>query len=196
MTPQSAYFVDQARQQNDGFTARVMSPIVAAMKITPVLLAMLLLTANLPAAAADRSLDAAKVPALMENGGYFERARELVINALALIGVRYKFGGTTPDDGFDCSGLVGHVFREVAGLILPRDSQALSKVGNKIDKTELEPGDLVFFNTRRQPFSHVGIYIGEQRFVHAPSRGRDVEVVNMSDRYWHARYNGARRVSF
>ena len=174
-----------------------MFPIVAPMKKIPAVLAVLLLLSGAPASAADEvSSAAAAGTQAAESTGYFERARELVINALALIGIGYKFGGRSPDDGFDCSGLVAHVFREAVGLILPRDSQAMSKVGNKIDKTELQPGDLVFFNTRRQPFSHVGIYIGEQRFVHAPSRGRDVEVVNMSDRYWQQRYNGARRVSF
>ena len=168
------------------------------MKAIPVLAAGLLLALALPVAAADEpgagTAASHGIPA--ESSGYFERARELVINALALIGVHYKFGGRTPDDGFDCSGLVAHVFREAIGLVLPRDSQAMSKVGNKIDQGELQPGDLVFFNTRRQPFSHVGIYIGEHRFVHAPSRGRNVEVVDMSERYWQQRYNGARRVSF
>jgi cell wall-associated NlpC family hydrolase len=72
----------------------------------------------------------------------------------------------------------------------------MSKVGNKIDQAKLQPGDLVFFNTRKHAFSHVGIYIGEERFVHAPSRGREVEVADMHDRYWKKRYNGARRVSF
>jgi len=168
------------------------------MKAIPVLVAGLLLALSLPAAAAEEPVAATAVGTgiAAESSRYFERARELVINALALIGVHYKFGGRSPDDGFDCSGLVAHVFREAAGLILPRDSNAMSKIGNKIDKTELQPGDLVFFNTRRQPFSHVGIYIGEHRFVHAPSRGRDVEIVDMSERYWQQRYNGARRVSF
>jgi cell wall-associated NlpC family hydrolase len=171
------------------------------MKITPVVLAALLSAAALPALAADEAADAAaNAPAdsaaAGESGGYFERTRELVIHALALIGANYKSGGDAPDDGLDCSGLVSHVFQEVAGLVLPRKSEAMSRVGNKIDKTELQPGDLVFFNTRRKPFSHVGIYIGGQRFVHAPRRGREVEVVDMGGRYWQKRYNGARRVSF
>ncbi len=126
--------------------------------------------------------------------GYLDRARELVVQALSLIGVRYKFGGNSPDSGLDCSGFVNYVFRQVEGKQLPRDAMAMSKVGDKIDSTDLQPGDLVFFNTRRRPYSHVGIYVGEQRFIHAPSRGREVEVVDMSDRYWRTRYNGARRV--
>ncbi len=148
------------------------------MKLIPTLLAVVFLAVTLRVAAADESkagvFNASANGSAPEGGGYFERARELVINALALIGINYKFGGNSPSVGFDCSGLVTHVFREAAGLILPRDSRAMSRVGQKIHETELQPGDLVFFNTRRQPFSHVGIYIGEHRFVHAPSSGRDV----------------------
>ena len=155
--------------------------------------------AAFPAQAADEVADTAAVtpvPVAATRSGYFDRAGELVIQALALIGVNYKYGGGSADGGFDCSGLVSYVFQEVIGLKLPRDSQAMSKVGEKIDKTDLQPGDLVFFNTRRRPYSHVGIYIGEERFVHAPSRGRDVEVSNLRSRYWTTRYNGARRVTF
>jgi hypothetical protein len=127
---------------------------------------------------------------------YFDRAGELVIHALSLIGVKYKWGSNNPESGFDCSGLVGHVFNSAVGVILPRDSRSMSKVGTAVDKSELQPGDLVFFNTLRRPFSHVGIYIGEDRFVHSPRVGREVEVSEMRDRYWQKRFNGARRVSF
>jgi len=176
-----------------------MSLIVAAMKKTITIFAALIAFAALPALAADEATETtavSPVPVAAAGGGYLDRAGELVIHALALIGVNYKYGGGSADGGFDCSGLVSHVFQEVIGLTLPRDSQAMSRVGDKIDKTELQPGDLVFFNTRRRPFSHVGIYIGEERFVHAPSRGRDVEVSNLHSRYWNMRYNGARRVNF
>ncbi len=131
----------------------------------------------------------------IEKNHYLERASELVLRALGLLGVRYRMGGNSVESGLDCSGLVSLVFREAAGLILPRNSHAMSRVGNQIDKTGLQPGDLVFFNTRRQPYSHVGIYIGEERFVHAPSRGGAVEVANMRDRYWRQRYDGARRIA-
>ena len=168
------------------------------MKKTIALLAGSIAFSVLPALAADEVAETAVVSpvAVSAGGGYLDRAGELVIRALALIGVNYKYGGGSPDSGFDCSGLVSHVFKEVIGLTLPRDSQAMSRVGEKVDKTELQPGDLVFFNTRRRPFSHVGIYIGEERFVHSPSRGRDVEVSNLHSRYWNKRYNGARRVTF
>lgn len=125
---------------------------------------------------------------------YVDRASELVVQALSLIGIKYKWGGDDPATGVDCSGLVSHVFNEVAGIVLPRDSRSMSKVGAAVDKDELQPGDLVFFNTLRRPFSHVGIYIGGDRFVHAPRRGREVEISELRDRYWQKRFSGARRV--
>jgi cell wall-associated NlpC family hydrolase len=181
------------------FTISPLSPIVAPMKIFAPLIATLIACATLSARAADTPPETkviAPAAATSESAGYLERAREVTINALALLGVRYKWGSDSPDKGFDCSGLVSHVFQQVAGLVLPRNSQGMSKVGEKIDKSELQPGDLVFFNTRRRPFSHVGIYIGEERFVHAPRRGGEVEVTSMQGRYWKKRYNGARRVPF
>ncbi|HSN40919.1 MAG TPA: C40 family peptidase [Burkholderiales bacterium] len=108
----------------------------------------------------------------------------------------YKYGGDSPETGFDCSGFVHYVFNQAAGLVLPRNAHDISRVGEKITRDELEPGDLVFFNTLRRPFSHVGIYLGGHRFIHAPSRGGQVEIVNMTSRYWQKRYNGARRINF
>jgi cell wall-associated NlpC family hydrolase len=168
------------------------------MKISTPLFAALIASTSLPVLAADSAADAAAArPAIAsESTGYLARASELTVQALALIGVNYKYGSDSPDRGFDCSGLVSHVFREVAGVVLPRNSQSLSKVGAKVEKTELQPGDLVFFNTRRRAFSHVGIYIGDARFVHAPSRGGEVAISDLQDRYWKTHYNGARRVSF
>jgi len=119
---------------------------------------------------------------------------DLVLQALGLIGTRYKFGGTSPDVGFDCSGFVRHLFDTTLGRVLPRTSLEMSRLGDKIDRPSLLPGDLVFYNTRRKSFSHVGLYIGEGRFIHAPSKGRAVEIVDMSDRYWVPRFNGARRL--
>ena len=120
---------------------------------------------------------------------------QLLLRALGLIGVQYTYGGSSPDAGFDCSGLVQYLFGQVLGLTLPRSAQEMSRVGAEVGADELHLGDLVFFNTLRQPFSHVGIYLGEQRFIHAPSSGGQVEIVNMTDRYWQRRYNGARRIS-
>lgn len=122
------------------------------------------------------------------------QAQEIVLRALSFIGVRYKWGGTSPDSGFDCSGLIRYVYNQVTGQPFPYNSQEMSRVGETVARTELQPGDLVFFNTLRRPYSHVGIYLGESRFVHAPSRGGHVEISDMGNRYWKSRYNGARRL--
>ncbi|HMX17036.1 MAG TPA: C40 family peptidase [Rhodocyclaceae bacterium] len=115
--------------------------------------------------------------------------------ALDLIGIRYRRGGSNPESGFDCSGFVGHVFREGLGLYLPRSAREMSKSGDEVHKEELKPGDLVFFNTMRRTFSHVGIYLGDNLFVHSPRVGGKVRIEDLRDRYWTRRYNGARRVA-
>jgi cell wall-associated NlpC family hydrolase len=114
--------------------------------------------------------------------------------AMDMLGIPYRRGGTSPEAGFDCSGFVSHVFREGIGLVLPRSSNELSKSGNTVDRNELQPGDLVFFNTMRRAFSHVGIYLGNGQFIHAPRAGGRVRVEDIRDSYWSKRYNGARRV--
>jgi cell wall-associated NlpC family hydrolase len=126
-------------------------------------------------------------------GQYLAQAHELMVQALSLMGIRYRYGGDSPTTGFDCSGFVRYVYNQV-GTVLPRSASAISQLGRTIDRNELQPGDLVFFNTLRRPFSHVGIYLGEHRFIHSPSRGGTVEIVNMTERYWERRYNGARSV--
>lgn len=120
--------------------------------------------------------------------------QEVLINALALTGTPYKFGGTSPESGFDCSGFVSYVFQQAANLTLPHGARAISQLGKAIPIDQLQPGDLVFYNTLKSTFSHVGIYIGDNRFVHAPSSGGGVHVVNMNDAYWVKRFNGARRI--
>lgn len=115
--------------------------------------------------------------------------------ALDLLGIRYRWGGSKPETGFDCSGFVRHVFQEGLGLELPRSAHEQSKAGEPVDRAQLQPGDLVFFNTMRRAFSHVGIYLGDNLFVHAPRRGGRVRVEDMSGRYWTKRFNGARRVA-
>jgi cell wall-associated NlpC family hydrolase len=121
-------------------------------------------------------------------------ARNLTSAALDLIGIRYKWGGTTPESGLDCSGLVQFVFQQVTGVTLPRSARDLSRIGEVVALSDLEPGDLVFFNTRRFAFSHVGIYVGDNRFIHAPRRGRDVEIATIDRSYWQKHFNGARRL--
>ncbi|MBX7229087.1 MAG: C40 family peptidase [Burkholderiaceae bacterium] len=121
-------------------------------------------------------------------------ASEIVMNAMGLLGVRYRFGGNAPETGLDCSGLVRLVFKETFGLILPRRAVEMSQLGDTVGKEELKPGDLVFFNTLKRAFSHVGIYIGEGKFVHAPSSGGKVRVESLNTPYWINRFNGARRI--
>lgn len=114
--------------------------------------------------------------------------------ALSLAGVQYKYGGSTPDLGMDCSGLVRYVFKEALGRELPRRSEEISQIGNAIESHELRPGDLVFFNTLKRAFSHVGIYLGEDKFIHSPASGGKVRVENMNIHYWKRRFDGARRI--
>lgn len=125
---------------------------------------------------------------------YVSAAEQLVDQALAYLGVRYRFGGTSPETGLDCSGLVLNVFRNAIGFDLPRTAAEMSRMGDKIGRQDLKPGDLVFFNTMRRTFSHVGIYLGDGKFVHAPSSGGRVRIEAISSSYWSKRFNGARRL--
>ncbi|MDP2418901.1 MAG: C40 family peptidase [Hydrogenophaga sp.] len=123
-----------------------------------------------------------------------ERASELVLNAMGFLGVPYKFGGNTEETGFDCSGFVRAVFEQSVGKVLPRRAEEQAAVAEAIDRSELKPGDLVFFNTMKRAFSHVGIYVGDGKFIHSPRSGSHVRVEDMRKAYWKARFNGARRV--
>jgi cell wall-associated NlpC family hydrolase len=120
--------------------------------------------------------------------------QHIIEQALSLTGTPYHYGGSSPETGFDCSGFVRYVFNQFANIDLPRTSASMSTVGQSVRKEELQPGDLIFFNTSRKPFSHVAIYIGDNQFIHAPRKGRNVEVENIEDRYWASRYDGAKRI--
>jgi cell wall-associated NlpC family hydrolase len=120
--------------------------------------------------------------------------QNLTSSALDLVGIRYRWGGTTPESGLDCSGLVQFVFQQVTGVTLPRSAKEMSRIGEKVGISDLKPGDLVFFNTRRFAYSHVGIYVGDSQFIHAPRRGREVEVATIDKAYWQKRFDGARRL--
>lgn len=126
---------------------------------------------------------------------YEQRAAELAMQAMSVIDAQYKYGGNMPETGIDCSGLVRYVYKKAWGAELPRTAAAISEVGESIETTELQPGDLVFYNTQRRQFSHVGIYLGDNKFVHAPSKGGKVRVENMDGQYWQVRFNGARRIT-
>ena len=121
-------------------------------------------------------------------------ASQLVTDALGFLGVPYRRGGTSAETGFDCSGLVRTLYEQTAGLLLPRKASDQAAATEKIDKKELQPGDLVFFNTMRRAFSHVGIYVGNGKFVHAPKPGSEVRVDDLGASYWTKRFDGARRV--
>ncbi len=123
------------------------------------------------------------------------QASELVVNAMGFLGVPYKRGGTSAESGFDCSGFVRAMYQQTVGLLLPRSADQQAAATQTIDKKELQPGDLVFFNTMRRSFSHVGIYVGDGKFIHAPRSGAEVRVEDMSISYWARRFNGARRVA-
>lgn len=119
---------------------------------------------------------------------------EAVLQALLALGVDYQNGGSSPVTGFDCSGLVVHVYLEAWGMRLPRTARAQSEAGVPVSLAELQAGDLVFYDTLDRPYSHVGIYLGDDRFVHAPKSGARVRVESLRSAYWSQRFNGARRI--
>ena len=124
-----------------------------------------------------------------------EAVGDLLLQAMSLLGVAYRFGGSNPSAGLDCSGFIQYVFKKSLRVNLPRTAAEMAHTGKAVDKSELAPGDLVFFNTRGFQYSHVGIYMGGGKFIHSPRTGKSVEVSNMNQDYWTARYNGARRVN-
>jgi cell wall-associated NlpC family hydrolase len=151
--------------------------------------------------AAGQSVLAAEPDPVPEQSGvlarlssFTDRATSLAIEAMSLVGIHYRRGGSSPESGLDCSGLVRYVFKQSNNIDLPRTSAEMSRVGEQVDKKDLQPGDLVFFNTLRRTFSHVGIYLGDNKFIHAPTPGSAVRIESMDLSYWKARFNGARRV--
>ena len=123
-----------------------------------------------------------------------DKTSDLVISAMGFLGVPYRRGGNSLETGFDCSGFVRAMFEHSVGQLLPRTADQQAAVTQKIDRSELKPGDLVFFNTLRRTFSHVGIYVGDSKFIHSPRPGARVRVEDMRVGYWRARFDGARRV--
>ncbi len=130
-------------------------------------------------------------PSLLER--YTSATQEVILEGLRLVGVRYQLGGTS-ENGLDCSGFVQKVFQNSVGAYLPRTAREQSEIGTQVDINQLKAGDLVFFNTMRRTFSHVGIYLGDNHFLHAPRSGAEVRIENMDSSYWMSRYNGARRI--
>jgi cell wall-associated NlpC family hydrolase len=160
------------------------------MRISSVVLLLLLLSIG----ADSRSDDVMASDDMPGASTSADGSDELVFHALAFLGVKYRYGGTSPDTGWDCSGYVFHVFKQAIGVVLPRDSLSMSERGETISRGELQPGDLVFFNTLNRAFSHVGIYLGDYRFIHAPSTGKAVQISDMNANYWARRFDGGRRI--
>ena len=127
-------------------------------------------------------------------GQVSERTGDLVSTAIGFLGIPYLRGGNSAETGFDCSGFVRAIYKETVGLILPRSADQQANATQKIDKSELKPGDLVFFNTMKRTFSHVGIYLGDNKFIHSPRSGASVRIEDMRIPYWNVRFDGARRV--
>lgn len=123
-----------------------------------------------------------------------DQASSMVMQAMSLMGVPYRYGGNSETTGFDCSGLVRHLYEKSVGQLLPRRAVDQARATEVIDRKELQVGDLVFFNTMRRAFSHVGIYMGDGKFIHSPRAGQSVRIEDMRTAYWQKRFNGARRV--
>ena len=164
----------------------IVQPVAVQAAVPQVLAAT---AAGSPAPVATAATAAATTPAAETPG----RIQTVLKHALALLGTPYRWGGTTTA-GFDCSGLVGYVFRTTLGIELPRVSRDMAKAGELVDRSHMSPGDMVFFG-RRGRVDHVGIYLGDGRFVHAPRTGRDVTVSSMEDGYWGRKFLEARRVA-
>lgn len=185
MTATSGAFADEVSNSSQNASTGIFSSTKAANDIYPV---------------ASSGSDSGNVTGNSSSGtrsflsGMASKAGDVVVGALNMIGVRYRWGGNTPDSGLDCSGFVRYVFQDTLGMTLPRRAEEMSRVGEKVRVSELKPGDLVFFNTMRRSFSHVGIYIGDNKFVHSPSTGSTIRVDDMDNSYWEKRYTGARRV--
>ena len=136
-------------------------------------------------------------PEIRDGRAYFSLLRpgdreQLVISAFNLLGTGYRFGGRNPDAGVDCSGMVSYLVEVVSGQRLPHNAARIASITRPIARAKLEAGDLVFFNTNGRPFSHMGIYLGDDRFIHAPSRRGRVRVERMDNRYFAKRFSAAR----
>jgi cell wall-associated NlpC family hydrolase len=196
-------------------TSHIHSVILAAMfsKLTPIALLLALATQSAMAVNVDAAVTPDELHMLLaskgllskiggqivETGGQIgtqitERTSDLVSTAIGFLGIPYLRGGNSAESGFDCSGFVRAIYKETIGLVLPRTAAEQANATQNIDKTQLKPGDLVFFNTLRRSFSHVGIYLGDNKFIHSPRSGSSVRIEDMRIPYWNVRFDGARRV--
>lgn len=183
-----------------GFTSK---SYIVKLKPLAIAVSLLLVSSLIFAAPEEEQAPAVKraseLASLMQLGDQMktsagEKTNQMLGQAMTLLGVPYKRGGSSAETGFDCSGFVRHIYETSIGRLLPRRADEQAKATDKIDRSELNPGDLVFFNTMRRTFSHVGIYLGDGKFIHAPSAGKAVRVDDLRAAYWTKRFTGARRV--
>jgi hypothetical protein len=194
-------YLHRKLQQLSGLTVRNSLGYPAPMRIVATFIALLVLgVAHADPASSDDPMAAfiaerGLIARIGEVGGEIgTKASELVVSAMGFLGVPYKRGGSSFDTGFDCSGFVRTIIEQSTGMLLPRRAEQQAVATRKIERSDLQPGDLVFFNTMRRTFSHVGIYVGEGKFIHSPKPGAEVRVEDMRVAYWAHRFDGARRV--
>lgn len=143
-------------------------------------------------AALERLIKERTGPQIRHDG---DDAGDLIMNAMGLLGVAYRFGGNSPTNGLDCSGFMQYIFKRSMRINLPRSSREMATVGAPVSKPNLQPGDMVFFSQGGGSISHVGMYIGNGRMIHAPRTGRNIEITSIEQGYWASRYVTARRVN-
>lgn len=162
--------------------------LLASLAVTVVLSACSTVTAPPPSAGTSMAPGSASFVELPRPGD----AEQIVMFAYGLLGTGYRFGGRNPEAGLDCSGMVSYVVEQVTGIRLPHNAAQIAQRTRAIDSDALKPGDLVFFNTLKRPYSHMGIYLGDGKFIHAPSSKGAVRVERMDNRYFAQRFDGAR----
>ncbi|WP_144373790.1 C40 family peptidase [Vogesella urethralis] len=157
---------------------------------------MILLSMCLPSLGASHvaPITPEQEPPAVEAGGSSDLVGALLLQAMSLTGIAYRFGGNSPATGFDCSGLIRYVFLKAVGMNLPRTAAEQARQGRSVARNELKAGDIVFFDTRGFRYSHSGIYLGNGKFIHAPRTGKNIGISDMTLPYWVKRFNGARRV--
>jgi cell wall-associated NlpC family hydrolase len=154
----------------------------------PIVLATLLLAA----CSGPTTRPVASTGTISQQPGVSEQGNEVAIYALGLVDTGYRFGGKNPEAGLDCSGMVSYIYNRAAGMKVVGSAADIARNGRPIERLSMRPGDLVFFNTRNRAYSHVGIYLGDQRFIHAPSSNGKVRIDRLNDRYYAQRYEAAR----
>lgn len=157
-------------------------------------LLFVILTLSLSSSADELITVASKQEQQPVKDSWTDKVQEVLMHAFSLTDINYRYGGNTPETGFDCSGFVRYVFSQATPINLPRTARAISQRGQSIHKSELQPGDLVFFNTIRRSISHVGIYVGNNKFIHAPSKGKQIRLDKLNNRYWAKHFRFAKRL--